>query len=544
MRTARLLAVLLTVGTVLGLTQAAASAAGTTASQLALTAAPSTAPAGSTSTLTTTLTGSGGPLDGRPVVFEHLVSGSWTAVGEPAPTDPNGRTTLSVTVAATAAENTYRTRWAGDETYAPTTSPQVQITPEATAATLTGSAPGRGFVREAVPFAVWLRRPDGTPIRRATVEIQRRVDRRWGTVGTVTTDAEGRGSLDVEIKERTRDNRFRAEYAGPPRVRSASVSVEPVKQKSRLTVTGPDQVVDERTVTLTFSWRTKSDQPVPEAVTVLHKERGKWSTYKRRLRMGADGAAELSVRPRYDSAWKAVGAEGSWYRGDRSRVHTVDNLPPHAPVKLPKAAPKPRIKLPAQPRATGDGAHAVVSRIPNKVWRSMVGRSWHQGCPVGRSGLRLVRINYWGYDGYRHRGELVVRAAVTGKVVRAFGGMYRGGYPIRAMYRVDRFGWSKELHGANDRKSMSAGNTSAFNCRSVVGKPEVLSPHAGGRAIDINTWENPYRSRQGLVPNSWWQSHSHPKVAWRSREHPVVKILARAGLRWTYGLGDTQHFDA
>ena len=46
------------------------------------------------------------------------------------------------------------------------------------------------------------------------------------------------------------------------------------------------------------------------------------------------------------------------------------------------------------------------------------------------------------------------------------------------------------------------------------------------------------------MPNSWWQSHSHPRVAWRSSSHRVVAIMARHGLRWTYGLGDTQHFDA
>ena len=91
---------------------------------------------------------------------------------------------------------------------------------------------------------------------------------------------------------------------------------------------------------------------------------------------------------------------------------------------------------------------------------------------------------------------------------------------------------------------MAAGNTSAFNCRQVVNRPGVRSPHSYGRSLDINTWENPYRSPTGLVPNSWWQRHSHPLVAWRSRAHPVVRIMARHGLRWTYGMSDTQHFDA
>ena len=52
---------------------------------------------------------------------------------------------------------------------------------------------------------------------------------------------------------------------------------------------------------------------------------------------------------------------------------------------------------------------------------------------------------------------------------------------------------------------MASGNTSGFNCRGVVGNPGVASPHSYGRAIDLNTWENPYHSQQGIVPNTWWR---------------------------------------
>jgi hypothetical protein len=121
--------------------------------------------------------------------------------------------------------------------------------------------------------------------------------------------------------------------------------------------------------------------------------------------------------------------------------------------------------------------------------------------------------------------------------------MYDRRLPIRSMYRVDRFGWSGRLRGGNDYKSMAAGNTSAFNCRDVVGRPGRRSPHAWGRSLDVNTWENPYRSADGLVPNRWWQARSHRLVAWRSSSHAVVRLMARHGLRWTFGTGDTQHFD-
>jgi len=173
----------------------------------------------------------------------------------------------------------------------------------------------------------------------------------------------------------------------------------------------------------------------------------------------------------------------------------------------------------------------------------MTGRSWHEGCPVGRSELRLVRVNYWGYDGYRYRGEIVVRDDIAGKTMSVFSALYRAELPLRSMYRVDRFGWSDYLHGGDNYRSMAAGNTSGFNCRGVVGNPGVPSPHSYGRAIDVNTWENPYHSKQGIVPNTWWASHSHPRIAWRSADHPVVRIMRAHGFRWTYGTQDSQHFD-
>jgi hypothetical protein len=173
----------------------------------------------------------------------------------------------------------------------------------------------------------------------------------------------------------------------------------------------------------------------------------------------------------------------------------------------------------------------------------MTGRSWHRGCPVGRGELRLVRVNYWGYDGYRYRGELVVRDDVARRAAAAFADLYRADLPVRSMYRVDRFGWHPGLGGADNYASMASGNTSAFNCRGVVGSPSRISPHSYGRAIDLNTWENPYRSATGVVPNTWWMSRSHPRIAWRSSSHRVVRIMRANGFRWTYGRDDNHHFD-
>ncbi len=274
--------------------------------------------------------------------------------------------------------------------------------------------------------------------------------------------------------------------------------------------------------------------------------RGKWRHGWKVVGRGttsATGRVRWRTRPRTDTRYRArVRASATW-RASVSRTRKVRNLPPGEPVRMPVGAPQPRY-LPPQPRATTRGADARVQRIPDPVWNSMVGRSWHAGCPVGRAGLRLVTVNYWGYDGYRHRGELVVAAPVARKTARVFTAMHRARVPVRAMYRVDRFGWSRALSGANDMASMASGNTSAFNCRHVVGRPGVRSPHASGRSLDLNPWENPYRSPQhGWVPNEWWRHHTVPRITWRSRSAPVVRLMRRHGWSWSYGLSDLHHFD-
>ncbi len=416
--------------------------------------------------------------------------------------------------------------------------------PAATTLVLAGAP---GHADEDTTLGIDLTQEDGTPVAAALVEVERRVSGDWTALGPVTTDEQGHASLAAPLARRSDDNVFRASYAGDELhapAEAGPVPVALVRRGSKLVVRGPGSVVDEQTVPVVVRWVAGNGAPVAGAVRLYRSNRkGSWRLVER-LGTGADGEARITVRPREDTRWRARASRLDWVDGDRSGVHTIRNRPPGVPVGLPRGAPRPRIKLPAQPHAVGAGANAVIRPIPAGVWRQMTGRSWHSGCPVGRGSLRYLRINYWDYQGYRRRGELVANADAIGRMAGALETMYREKLPIRAMYRVDRFGWSGRLQGANDYKSMSAGNTSAFNCRQVVGRPGVRSPHAYGRSLDLNTWENPYRSPQGIVPNTWWQPRSHPRVAWRSSSHRVVRIMAAHGLRWTYGNGDTQHFDA
>ncbi|MCW2794122.1 MAG: Ig domain protein group 1 domain protein [Nocardioides sp.] len=398
------------------------------------------------------------------------------------------------------------------------------------------------------PVQVDLVQQDGTPVAGAGVVLSRRTAQGgWAPAYTLTTDEAGHATVDVTLSRVPRENTFQASYAGDEAhaaATSEAVTVALVRRSSVLHLGGPSSVVDEKSVTVKVGWLTGNGDPVAGRVRIFRKTPGHhWKPF-RSIRTGDDGLADFRTGPRVDTRWRAVAPPLAWVKGDTSNVHRIDNLPPGMRVKLPGSAPHPRVKVPVQPHAVGDGPNVVIRHIPDRVWGQMTGRTWHAGCPVGRASLRYVRINYWDYQGYRRRGEFVANVDAAGRIAGALAEMYNRGFPIRSMYREDRFGWSKRLRGGNDYASMAAGNSSVFNCRDVVNRPGVRSPHSYGRALDLNTWENPYRSARGTVPNRWWQPRSHPWVAWRSRSHRVVEIMAAHGLRWTYGLGDTQHFDA
>ena len=123
----------------------------------------------------------------------------------------------------------------------------------------------------------------------------------------------------------------------------------------------------------------------------------------------------------------------------------------------------------------------------------MIGNSWHPGCPVPLRDLRLLRLTYVGFDGRAHHGQLVVHRWYAEGFVHVFRRLYEERFPIRRMRLVDHY-------GADDDRSMAADNTSAFNCRLRAGSSTEWSQHAYGRAIDVNTVENPFVTPTHVSP--------------------------------------------
>lgn len=383
----------------------------------------------------------------------------------------------------------------------------------------------------------------GQPLSGKPVRFERWTGSAWGLVATVTTNA---GVAKTSLGAPYGQTRFRARYAGDdltaPSV-SDPVVVTGVRLPSVVTLSGPKSIIDEHQAALTVRLHGPENRPIDDEVVVYYRYRGGSWHYSRKVRTGADGKVTFLVKPRYDTYWYARSYRHRWWLADTSKAIFIDNRPLVAPFVYPAGAPRPDPAR-AQPRGYGSGVNAVTTTIPDGVWRIMVGKAWHRGCPVGRSQLRLMKLNYWGFDGYRHRGMLVINARAHRKFVGAFQDLYNARIPIHSMYLPDIFGYSSASGGANDYRAMEHDDTSAFNCRWVTGSPGVRSPHSYGYAVDINTWENPYHSAIGWLPNSWWISHSDPRVAWRSGSHQVVRIMRANGFHWTYGTGDSQHFDA
>ncbi|MGD0272264.1 MAG: M15 family metallopeptidase [Gaiellaceae bacterium] len=181
-----------------------------------------------------------------------------------------------------------------------------------------------------------------------------------------------------------------------------------------------------------------------------------------------------------------------------------------------------------------------ISPLAPELRAQMTGVSWHRGCPVPLSGLRLLTLSYRGFDGRSHTGRLVVKRFVAAQVVTAFRKLYNGGFPIRRMQLVDAYGGS-------DFRSIEADNTSAFNCRNATGSSH-WSNHAYGLAIDVNPIENPYVTASGSVAHK----ASRPYLN-RSRIRPgmayqggvLVNAFHSIGWGWGgYWSGDRdyQHF--
>jgi hypothetical protein len=430
------------------------------------------------------------------------------------------------------------------------TTPSEQPETEPAAATVTLRVPAAvTFGSPLIASVAVVSGEPASPASGVPVRIQRAASGSWVTVTAVTTTADGTGEVTLRLPAGT--HVLRAVADGSP-TRAAAVS-DPVTVRvgrARVVVTVANRrAVSEQATTLTARLTSPTAQSSLAGVTVrvAARQRGtsRWVAAGS-ARTDAAGVARLRVAPWRTTDYRVAlpASANLTAAADTGTVTTSGRLPLAA--EDPRAL-KPKVRYPQDPAPVGPGANARVSRIPDAVWRSMAGRSWAPGCPVGRSSLRHVSVNYWGFDGYRHRGEIVVHRRIAPATADIFTDLYNQRFRIRSMRLADVYGRNPKGPGANDYAIMAADNTSGFNCRYVVGKERrrVWSPHAYGIAIDINTWENPYAAPTGVFPNRYYLNNrrSYAGVLTSARSS-AVRAFTRRGFVWggRWAAPDYHHF--
>jgi len=154
--------------------------------------------------------------------------------------------------------------------------------------------------------------------------------------------------------------------------------------------------------------------------------------------------------------------------------------------------------------------------------------------------LRLLKLSHWGFDGKPKLGQLIVHKDLAKPMIAAFKAVFEQRFPIEQMRLVDDF-------GGNDDASMTANNTSAFNCRTTPGSTR-FSLHAYGRAVDINPAQNPYiKGTTVLPPEAEPFRNRQSKSPGLIRDgEGVVRAFKAAGFEWGGDwttLKDYQHFE-
>ena len=180
------------------------------------------------------------------------------------------------------------------------------------------------------------------------------------------------------------------------------------------------------------------------------------------------------------------------------------------------------------------GAAAVLDPTFAQVSAADVWATWRPGCPVGPESLTLIHLNYWGFDNVVHRGEIIVRSDLAGRVANIFGAALGEHYPIRKMWRVD-------YYGGSDPTAMAADDTSGFNCRQVTGGTG-LSPHSYGIAIDVNTVENPYYAGGRWWPTTEYVNRGYVRWGMLYSWSNLTVAFTNNGYSWGGSYLDYQHY--
>ena len=180
----------------------------------------------------------------------------------------------------------------------------------------------------------------------------------------------------------------------------------------------------------------------------------------------------------------------------------------------------------------------------DEIYNRIIGKSYYANDYVALSDLRYLKVLHYNFEGQVQVGELIVDDFLS-----AFKQLYENQYQIQEMVLIDNY-WAGD-GDSSDYNSIEHNNTSAFCFRNATGSGN-LSKHAYGRAIDINSQQNPY-----VTYNNGYGSCAHGNAQQyldRSSGLPHVithddicyQIFTQLGFTWGGDWGnpkDFQHFE-
>jgi hypothetical protein len=193
--------------------------------------------------------------------------------------------------------------------------------------------------------------------------------------------------------------------------------------------------------------------------------------------------------------------------------------------------------------------HSSIEPLPQPVQAQLKsGGFWHEGCPVGLPGLRLLTVRHWGFDGRAHTGQLVVNRTAARPLAKAFGQLYGLHFPIRHLELAD-------MYGPKSGRPKDGDVSGSFECRQAVPSPcsggrgtGSWSMHAYGLAVDVNPVENPYvgcgQSRDPAAKPYFDRSRHRRGMVTRRVIGAFRSIGWGWGGSWTGNTKDYMHFSS
>jgi len=302
----------------------------------------------------------------------------------------------------------------------------------------------------------------------------------------------------------------------------------------------PAPAADEPACSLTaVLW---SGDPAPGSVTITHSGTASFqvSTEQSKLILKLEACRDATQGKKIPGQGTLL-REVRWAQHADDVVWVVIELARMPRYTVHRSEGRIAVQLEADEPAAEPRFEAEYGALPEAMRRAMTPSAWREGCPVGLADLALVRVSYWGFDGAAHQGELVVHQKLAVEVLAIFGELFEARFPIDKMRRI-------ELYDGDDGKSMADNNTSAFNCRNILGRKNKFSNHAFGMAIDINPVQNPYVKQGAVEPEQGREflERARPRPGMVRKDDACHQAFVKRG--WTWGgawrsLKDYQHFE-